>query len=111
MQTPRWPAVIKYRGDNELQWVADEDSWQEDRDLSGFFFDDSDRLIDSTGRLFRLPFDHERGCSRIVPSNELIPLEQFTRLIQAHLFSLAQTCLTGVVLKDFAEGIATVRDT
>lgn len=103
--TPAWPAVIQHRDDDELVYL---EHWDDEDELARWRYDEADRLIDSKGECFLLRFDRERGLSEPVATGERIGLEDFSLIIQRHLFALAQTCITKVVLTDYMDGFRTL---
>ncbi len=105
-----WPAVIKYRGDDELLFVADAHAWRSDDDLSRYAYDDSDYLIDSLGSVFRFVREEHQPVVVLKKSDCHVELEEFTKLIREHLFYTSQCCIAKIDLKSFSEGISLVRD-
>jgi len=48
----KWPAVIKYQGEDELIYIESLAEWQSDPDLCESSYEVEDRLIDASGALF-----------------------------------------------------------
>lgn len=103
-----WPAVIQHREDAELVYIDSLERWSSDTDLCDWRYDEEDRLIDSNGECFSLTFDSEQNRTRVERSEETVTLEEFTRMIQEHLFANAQTCISKVELRNYEDGFRTL---
>lgn len=101
---PYWPAVIQYRGDDELLYLADADDWQAQLAGQHFPFSEHDRLIDSRGRVF-LPADAVDGGPSLRTSGETLGLDGFTLLLRAHAVRAGNCCAGKVGCRDVGEGI------
>jgi len=108
---PRWPAIIKYRGENELAFVGDLRQWQTDRDLSSYCYHDGDMLIDSEGQCYHLLYDRKSASAAFVVSAKSISLEEFSVLVQKHLGAANQCCISKIALSSFREGFALIETT
>lgn len=105
---PTWPAVIHHRDDAELLYINDQAQWDSDPDLSCWQYDADDMLIDSAGHVFSLAYDRHKDSTCFIEQERSISLEDFSRLVQNHLFALANTCITKVVLRDYSDGFKTI---
>lgn len=108
IKSPEWPAVIHHRDDPELTYVEDLEQWRNDPDLCEWRYDDDDRLIDSTGASFTLVFDTSTRRTTFEQTGTSVSLDEFAKLVQSHLFAMAQTCVSKVELRNYADGFATL---
>lgn len=100
IETFKYPIVIQYCGDDELEYVA---SFQQLQSLLGSFVCD-DALIDSQGFRYLCLHNGEFG----EPS--AFELAEFELVLQKHAFALANCCITKMRFTSFAEGIAFVKE-
>lgn len=100
----RWPAVIWHRDDPELVYIKDGKQWNSDPDLAEWRYDERDRLVDSNGECFALAFDQASNRCSIEPTGKIIDLQEFSSLIQQHMFALAQTCVSKVECRSYEDG-------
>ncbi len=104
-----WPALIKFEGDDELAYVASESAWQHDAESHLYGHRGDDVLIDSSGRIHRL--DHTKdGSIRTIDTGNLIPLEDFIRLVRIHASNAHRCCIEKINFRTIAEGIHLVAD-
>lgn len=103
----KWPAIIKYQGDNELTYISSGSEWETDQDLHAAVYEADDRLIDSDGVLFSLD---ERANRLVVPKSveACFELEEMVDLIRAHFSSIGECCVSKFSISSIAEGITTV---
>lgn len=99
-----WPAVLQYRGDNELVFIAEQSQWDNDDELSGGRYDADDRLIDSTGRIFRLS-DKD---PKLLSTEQAISLDELVELIRLHMSEVGLCCVSKFSAASIAEAVAMV---
>lgn len=100
-----WPGVIKYEGDDELSYVGSESEWAGAARPGAFT--KGDVLIDSRGRVFDLTVNASNTVA-LVETRNTLPVEEMTRLVQAHAALMGELCAPKMVLGSVAEGIAFV---
>ena len=90
-----WPGIIKHSGDAELTYVSGQTEWDNDSDLHHFEFDESDYLIDSTGKLFNLS---KREDEYVKPesSGRSMALDEILGLIKAHAAQKGSCCVAKI---------------
>lgn len=108
---PRWPAIIKYEGENELAFVSDLHEWQADRDLSSYSYHDGDMLIDSEGRCYHLLYDRKSASAVFMATGTSLSLEEFSVLVQKHLGAANQCCISKIALSSYREGFVLIETT
>lgn len=101
-----WPAVLHYRGDNELVFIAGQSQWDNDAELSGGRYDPDDRLIDSTGRIFRFAVQ-EQGIT-LVHSEQSVSLDEFVELVRLHMSAVGLCCVAKFSAASIAEAVVMV---
>ncbi|WP_415901406.1 DUF4144 family protein [Neptuniibacter sp. QD29_5] len=103
----KWPAIIKYHGDNELSYISSGAEWETDQGLSTACYDADDRLIDSDGVVFSIA---SRAGSITVPTaiEERLELGDMEDLVRVHFSSVGECCVSKFSISSIAEGITTV---
>ena len=101
-----WPAVIKYAGDNELEYVASQAEWENDPALSGFRYSESDQLIDSAGVIYSLE-DGSDGTVLVKDTGDKITLDQMTILVREHASELGNCCVSKLGFYSISEAVRT----
>ena len=99
-----WPAIIKYNGDDELGYVANESEWSNDADLSLITYDDNDVLIDNNGHIYHLNI-MENGVVYPRSTKTAISLSQLIQLVKRHAVLQGECCIEKIVFKNISEGI------
>lgn len=99
-----WPAVLQYRGDNELVFIAGQSQWDGDTELSGGQYDVDDRLIDSTGRVFKL----SEGTSDFIAVEQELFLDEVVDLVRLHMSEVGLCCVAKFSAASIAEAIMMV---
>ena len=104
-----WPAIIKYRGEDELTHISCESEWLGDADLHLFAYDEGDRLIDSSGQAFSLA--HREG-SWVTPTilNEVFQAEAVIELVRKHASSVGECCAAKVSFNSIQEAICAIAE-
>ena len=87
-----WPGIIKHSDDAELVYVTDQDQWDNDVDLHYFEYDETDRLIDSSGQIYSLINRQDRLISP-EPNNQSLSLEEILGLVKAHAAQVGSCCV------------------
>lgn len=110
-----WPAIIKFEGDNELGFVADQMQWNEDVDLHAFAYAPMDVLVDSTGQLFGLDGrQHGKVFPQVLDEavhlSNTVNLEQVTDWVRAHASELGHCCVSKLGFYSIAEAIRSVAE-
>lgn len=101
-----WPAVLQYRGDNELVFIAGQTQWDSDNDLQRGGYDPDDRLIDSVGAVFSLS-GHAQGVVA-VRTERRVSLDEMTELIRLHMSEAGLCCVAKFSADSIAEAVSMV---
>ena len=99
-----WPAVIQFDGDNELVFVGSQTDWSKDAESLLYNHSGGDRLIDSSGQIFKLE-RIEGGNLRAESSGNTIALHDFIRLVRIHASNSHRCCIEKIHFRDIHEGI------
>lgn len=100
-----WPAVIKLQGDDELIYIPNATAWEQDPDLSGYHYNDNDRLIDSCGNSYSLVTNQQSKTANISPCNMKYNSVEFCELLKAHFLCLQHCCVSKFFIKSIDEGM------
>jgi len=92
LSEPNWPALIRVEGDPELVFVRDRLAWQGESGRHVASFGDNDRLIDSTGRLFK-PIARASGETGLQALEEKLSLAEVLGLVKAHAAQAGSCCV------------------
>jgi hypothetical protein len=111
LQKITWPAIIHYAGEDELTFISNDNEWASDSDLHFCAYSTQDRLIDCSGRLFSLPEKKGDEFIVIMPTEKLLPLEEFTELVKKHLALSNECCISKIQLTSFLEGMTLIERT
>jgi len=103
----KWPAVIRYHGDDELTCVGSAAEWKRDADSLIYHHRGNNDLIDSDGRVYSIVPAQQHGFI-YVASDERVTLEDFIRLVRVHASSTHRCCIEKISFRSIAEGIALV---
>jgi len=87
-----WPAIIKHSDDSELIYVSDQVQWDGDTGLHSFEYDETDLLIDSSGRVFDIT-KRERGVVKARANGDVIELKVILGLVKAHAAQNGSCCV------------------
>jgi len=101
----KWPAVLKYSGEDELVFIADETVWNGDSDLHFYGYSELDRLIDAEGNLYALQQVQKQKHVDILATASSLSLREFEFLVKAHLVALDQCCVEKIQLNSFSQGL------
>ncbi|MDF3124147.1 DUF4144 family protein [Rheinheimera sp. 1928-s] len=105
-----YPAIFKFAGQDELIYLADSCSFEQQYQLQQPYLTPDDLLIDATGQaylLYQLKPDH----SSLPAPLRLIGLPELTALVQAHFFALAQSCVVKIQAPSIAVLFGLLADT
>ena len=108
-QAVQWPAIIHCEGDDELTFVADQQSWLSDEDLSSVYYDQADRLIDSEGQLFALT-DQVDGVIRPLSLHNNLQISELAELLRKHFSVTGACCLSKIQPDSIASCMAILQD-
>lgn len=90
-----YPAIFKLAGQDELIYLADQYSFDQQYQLQKSYLTADDLLIDATGRGYLLErFKHD--MSSLPQQLRQFELSELTALVQAHFFALAQSCVVKI---------------
>jgi hypothetical protein len=96
-----WPAVIQYRGDDELRFIASRSHWAEycrAPDLHS-----NDRLIDALGAVYQL--DLAAGSLGLLQTDDRVSLNEVLDLVRAHAAVHNQCCVAKLGARSISEVI------
>ena len=102
-----WPAVIKFRGDDELAHIGSAEEWQRDASSYLYHHNDGNILIDSKGHVLNL----SRGVDGRINAEKTgirIEVADFIRLVRIHASSSHRCCIEKISFRTVAEGIGLV---
>ncbi len=102
-----WPAVIRYRGDDELVYVGSAEEWRRDAEAYLYHHDDGNILIDSDGHVLNLG-QGDGGEISPEDTGTCISLDDFVRLVRIHASSTHRCCIEKIGFRTVAEGIRLV---
>ena len=95
-----YPAIFKFAGQDELIYIASQSNFEQQYQLQQPYFTPDDLLIDSTGQAYMLhQFTQHSSYLPTFSLPELIrqfELPELTALVQAHFFTLAQSCVVKI---------------
>jgi hypothetical protein len=87
-----WPCIIKYSDDAELVYVDDQSEWDNNSDLHLFEFDESDRLIDSSGDIYIFNKVFNQYVN-LEASGDSMSLVEILGLVKAHAAQKGSCCV------------------
>lgn len=100
-----WPALIKFSGDAELLYIGTRGEWDKDPDLHAVVYEEADRLIDSAGTMYRLPYNEDTSCVEIAESGEQLSVDALCSLLKEHFLCLRQCCVPKFHISSHGEGM------
>ena len=101
-----WPAILHYRGDDELDFVPDQSAWDEQQRHCAIGYQPGDRLIDSTGRCHLLA--SVRQCETTGSRNTSLNLDEILCLVRAHAAQSGICCVAKIQAMSVKEVIEMV---
>ena len=107
----KWPAVIKYHGEDELIYVESLTEWKNDPDLCLANYESEDRLIDANGALFSFPAASSPSDTDMffsLDSRILVP--EFVELIRKHAVIENYCCSAKLNAKTYQQVITMVKE-
>lgn len=111
-QTIAWPALLKYKGDDELIYLDNFAQWQADG-LSCAHFHPDDQLMDVSGNIYHLNH-REHQMVQPIKTGEQLTLKALNGLVKAHAAQIGQCCIEKILLSSFDEAmraVATMQET
>ena len=107
----KWPAVIKYHGEDELIYVESLVEWQNDPDLCLPHYESEDRLIDASGALFSLPVaSSPSDTDMFVSLDSRILVPEFVELVRKHAVIENYCCSAKINAKTHQQVVAMVKE-
>jgi len=104
-QSIEWPAIIKLDSDDELIHVANAEQLIDDSALQQIHFREQDKLIDSSGRVYRIS---KGNLLTLTITNEWMTLEEIEALLQLHLSNQGTCCVAKFHADSIHEAIGIV---
>lgn len=102
-----WPAIIKHSDDPELIYISDQTEWENDVDLHYFEYDETDYLLDSTGKTYTLK-EKESFYINPVPNGESKSLQEILGLVKAHAAQQGSCCVAKLYAPSIIEALKIV---
>ena len=87
-----WPGILIHSGDAELVYVGDQAEWDNDAELHAFEYDESDCLVDASGKIFSL-IARENNIVKPSSSGVSMELQEILGLIKAHAAQKGSCCV------------------
>lgn len=107
----KWPAVIKYQGEDELIYIASLNDWSNDPDLCQSHYEIEDRLIDMSGALFSLPTaSADVNTDAFVALDTQISVPEFVELVRKHAVIENYCCSAKINAKTHSQVIAMIKE-
>lgn len=103
-----WPAIIKHSDDPELIYVSDQTEWENDVDLHYFEYDESDYLLDSTGKIYTLKKTKGFYASP-EPNGDSKSLQEILGLVKAHAAQQGSCCVAKLYAPSIVEALKIVK--
>lgn len=102
-----FPAIIKHADDDELVYVSDQASWDNDADLHFFDYHETDYLVDVTGNVFTLM---TRENQLVIPqlTGKTLALEEVLGLVKAHAAQKGSCCVAKMYAPSIIEAFKIV---
>ena len=98
----QWPAVIKNDDDDELIYIHSQQQWDNDTELHDFDYDDSDKLIDSSGKMYTLTIKVKHWVQPR-DSGAKITLHDLLGLVKAHAAQKGSCCVAKLYAPTFSD--------
>jgi hypothetical protein len=103
-----WPAIIKYTGVDELVYVENLSTWDADKHLSSFRYEATDKLIDSSGRVYALQ-NTVNGAVMPEPTGNSASLDEVIGMVRAHASQMGTCCTAKFFAASIQEAVDAVR--
>lgn len=102
-----WPAIIKHSDDPELIYVSSQTEWENDVDLHNFEYDESDYLLDSSGKTYAL---EQKENFYITPeaNGGSMSLQEILGLVKAHAAQQGSCCVAKLYAPSIVEAFKIV---
>lgn len=95
----KWPAIIKYSGEDELLFIKSDSHWVGDDDFNVYPYHCDDVLLDSSGALFSI----DNNCFK--PLKKTLPIDTFRLWIKNHMVVLNQCCSSKLSVAKYSDGL------
>jgi len=102
-----WPAIIKHSDDPELIYISDQTEWENNVDLHYFEYDETDFLLDSTGKTYTLK-EKESFSINPEPNGESKSLQEILGLVKAHAAQQGSCCVAKLYAPSIIEALKIV---
>ena len=102
-----WPAVIKHSDDPELIFVSSKTEWENDVDLHYFEYEETDYLIDSSGKIYTLN-EKESFYISPEPNGDSKSLKEILGLVKAHAAQQGSCCVAKLYAPSIIEAFKIV---
>ncbi|MCB5184955.1 DUF4144 domain-containing protein [Methylobacillus gramineus] len=96
--TIHWPAIIQHAGDDELDYIADQQSWNAWPPSQG-----DARFIDSAGRVYVIT-----GPRQLKLKNTRLSLNEILTLVRAHAMLEGLCCTTKIGAANIQDAISLI---
>ena len=102
-----WPAIIKHSGDPELIFVSSQTEWENDVDLHYFEYEETDYLVDSSGKIYTL---NKKESFYINPESNggSKSLKEILGLVKAHAAQQGSCCVAKLYAPSIIEALKIV---
>lgn len=97
-----WPAMIKYSQHDELSYLRNADEMLDQQDDILFEADEFALLIDSSAAIYSLNSDDNKGIKCVI-TDKVMPLDNATKMIQAHFSLLGLCCVSKIHARSMAD--------
>lgn len=105
-----WPAILKYDGENELVFIANQAQWNKDPDLFYYAYESDDLLLDSKGVIYKLDQIKENYVTP-VSTNRMASLSEMEEMLKSHMSELGHCCIAKIAITSIQEAIVMVGET
>ena len=102
-----WPAIIKHSDDPELIYVSNQIEWDNDVELHYFEYDDTDFLLDSSGKIYTLQ-EIKNSLIKPVPNGDSKSLQEILGLVKAHAAQQGSCCVAKLYAPSILEALKIV---
>lgn len=104
-----WPAILKYAGEAELVFIADQTAWNKEADVHNANYVPDDMLIDSQGFIHSLA-NHKENLITLEATEGSLSLAEVIEMVKAHLSELGSCCVSKFYAPSIQQAIAMVRN-
>lgn len=104
-----WPALLKFTGDDELLFVANQQAWDSEASVYAASSQPEDILVDSQGAKFELK-KNSANTLEPVASQQFIELDSLLALIKLHQSQSGACCAAKLYFPTIAEAVLSLKD-